>query len=316
MTIGLSSGESYESEFHLQDAIQGEKPVIGSSDTRSKELYVVRHGDTAFNEGEGDERIRGWSPVPLNEDGIDQAHETAKGLKGEGITSLVSSDLPRAKQTANIIGKEIGVEPTFTPDLRTWDMGDLTGESLKDHKVRCAEHVTDKPDEPIPGGESFNTFKDRALKGATDALGSDPSGKTAIVTHNSVERVLAAWDHAGQPEDGSIHAPTYLKEGEDPGGHKVFSIRHNTNPGASLTDRAPNASSSTVPFEYKDRMDISDPIEDRRTMTEEAYEARQARENSAEANYRAVRSAFRDPRWKSIVDEYLKNLKEIKEANK
>jgi broad specificity phosphatase PhoE len=225
MTIGLSTGESFESEFHLQDALQGKNPVTLDSNP-DRELYVIRHGDTKFNEGE-DERIRGWSSIPLNDDGIEDAHNTAEKLKDKDITSIVSSDLPRAKQTANIIGKALGLTPTYNDKLRTWDMGDLTGKSLKDHEVRCAEHVTDKPDTPIPGGESFNTFRDRALKGVSEALLSDAGGKVGIVTHNSTERVLAAWQKAGEPEDGSIHAPTYLEKGEKPGGHEVYSVGPN-----------------------------------------------------------------------------------------
>ncbi len=83
---------------------------------------MVRHGDTALND---ENLVHGWVDTPLNDKGIEQAHKAAESLKDKDITHIVSSDLPRAKQTANILSKATGAPVITTPSLRTWDSGNF-----------------------------------------------------------------------------------------------------------------------------------------------------------------------------------------------
>ena len=119
-------------------------------------LIFIRHGETQLNKGEGGERLRGWLPVPLKPEGEKQAQQAAEQLVVQP-TSFHASDLYRAQQTAHIVGKHIGMTPTFMPELRDWNTGDLAGQPVED-MLPLIHHLVDHPDIPTPNGESFNAF--------------------------------------------------------------------------------------------------------------------------------------------------------------
>lgn len=189
-------------------------------------LFLVRHGATDLNATSADsvDKIRGWADIPLNDEGRQDATKAAESLKDKGITAIVSSDLDRAKETAHIIGSQIGVEPILTRNLRPWDLGDFTGKNTKDVLPELKEYSTTKADVPVPGGESFNDFKARTFRGVYEALASHPDDNVAVVTHHRVERLLSAWDQQGQPETGEHADSVFTQKGEPPGGHVKFDL--------------------------------------------------------------------------------------------
>ena len=65
-----------------------------------KKIIIVRHGETQDNV---ERRFQGWIDTPLNETGLSQAQAVADRLKGEIIGAIYTSDLSRAKQTAEAI---------------------------------------------------------------------------------------------------------------------------------------------------------------------------------------------------------------------
>ena len=76
-------------------------------------VCLIRHGQTNWNvEG----RMQGREEVPLNENGIAQAKEAAKGMKtacdaiGLHFNKIISSPLERAVDTAKIIKDAIGCD--------------------------------------------------------------------------------------------------------------------------------------------------------------------------------------------------------------
>jgi probable phosphoglycerate mutase len=74
-------------------------------------IYVARHGETDWN---ASGRWQGQTDIPLNEVGRAQARALGAGLKGRGIVSAGSSDLSRAKETAAIAARALGLEVTYT----------------------------------------------------------------------------------------------------------------------------------------------------------------------------------------------------------
>ena len=72
-------------------------------------ILLARHGETDDNIPPI--RIQGFRDTPLNETGRRQAHELAERLEAEPIASLWSSDLGRARETAEILGARLGLEP-------------------------------------------------------------------------------------------------------------------------------------------------------------------------------------------------------------
>jgi probable phosphoglycerate mutase len=88
-------------------------------------LYLARHCETAWNL---ENRWQGQTDIGLNEAGRASARDIADRLRGHGIARLVSSDLARAAQTAQIIAEVLGLgEVTLDPDLRERRFGVFEG---------------------------------------------------------------------------------------------------------------------------------------------------------------------------------------------
>lgn len=185
----------------------------------SKEFYLMRHGHTDMNNESdlSEDRLRGWKDPPLNKEGREEAKKLGAKLKDAGIDCLYCSDLSRAKETAEIIAEIIGADVEPLRGLRPWDVGELAGQSTKTGLPKLAVYAREKPDEKVPGGESFNTYVQRAFKGINQAIDADPDETIGLVTHHRVERLIKAWIKAGTPSDHSIDWDTFLAKGEPPG---------------------------------------------------------------------------------------------------
>lgn len=73
-------------------------------------VFLTRHGETDWNfEG----RWQGHTDVPLNDKGRAQALSIAEALRGEGLSGLVSSNLTRARETAEIVGGALGLDLAY-----------------------------------------------------------------------------------------------------------------------------------------------------------------------------------------------------------
>jgi len=87
-------------------------------------LLLVRHGETDWN---ADGRLQGHTDRPLSDFGRRQAQKLAEELDGEQFEAIYSSDLARARETAEIVGKRLGLAVALDPDLREKDWGNWEG---------------------------------------------------------------------------------------------------------------------------------------------------------------------------------------------
>ena len=94
-------------------------------------LFLVRHGETVDN---ARQMMQGQMQGELNEKGIAQAEAVAEQLKDEHFDAIISSDLHRAVQTAEIIALPHRLPVITTPLLRERDWGDFTGRYIPDLK--------------------------------------------------------------------------------------------------------------------------------------------------------------------------------------
>jgi len=116
------------------------------------ELYLVRHGQS---EGNLAGRHSGWSTVPLSEKGMRQATQVGRYLSTIPFDRIISSDVFRARQTAELAlpGKEYQLEPR----IREIDSGSLVGQLTDDCEKRYGEayiKARDQLDYRAYGGES------------------------------------------------------------------------------------------------------------------------------------------------------------------
>ncbi|WP_211298418.1 histidine phosphatase family protein [Kineococcus rhizosphaerae] len=95
---------------------------------------LVRHGETDWNR---DGRLQGRTDIPLNDTGRAQAQALAEQLKSQGWAAITSSPLSRARETAQIIAAELGLE-LLPPhdDLVERQFGEAEGGTLAELRGR------------------------------------------------------------------------------------------------------------------------------------------------------------------------------------
>lgn len=146
-------------------------------------LWLVRHGATDRTDAG---RFNGWTDVPLNERGIEQAQELATSLELSDGATIWSSDLVRARATAAGLG-QVRVDPR----LRELDFGDLEGLTWGQCDVATREALVAFDGFIAPNGESV-----AALGARVDAFFQDlflegrGKGEHVVVTHGGVIRLL------------------------------------------------------------------------------------------------------------------------------
>lgn len=163
------------------------------------ELILVRHGETQANKLR---LIQGWGDSPLTKKGVRQAHHAASRLRYKKIDAIYSSDLGRAKVTAEEIAKHHKLKAHYTKALREKGMGELEG-TQSDFKVPLIAMKTRK-------GESLHQFVSRVKRFLDRLHASHKRGTVLIVTHKQVIRVMMAllMDRPIIEEK----APTYTKK--------------------------------------------------------------------------------------------------------
>jgi alpha-ribazole phosphatase len=189
--------------------------------TDTRFIQLIRHGATKLNNDDVSvDRIRGWSNVPLSPDGHEEAIHLGDRLRTDPPMSIIASDLLRASETAEIISR-LTKAPLVekTKAFRPWNVGDYTGKLTSDC-IPILEDHTKHPNKPLPGGESFNSFKRRFMTGLLYALNKH-HGMIALVTHHRGERLLKAWK-AGRYS--KINLAEFNKRGEHTGSAEGFMI--------------------------------------------------------------------------------------------
>jgi broad specificity phosphatase PhoE len=159
-------------------------------------LSVVRHGRTAWN---AQRRFQGHADVPLDDTGREQARALAALLRDELFDHVVSSDLTRARETAEIL--LAGRELCLTSDAGWREMRFGSWEGLTWEEIAAAnpalEHETQPRSYMPPGGETFDALCERvasAVRRVAEAL--PQGGRALVVTHagpmHALLRVLEA----------------------------------------------------------------------------------------------------------------------------
>ncbi|HEV1994027.1 MAG TPA: histidine phosphatase family protein [Candidatus Acidoferrum sp.] len=174
-----------------------------------KPIIYVRHGSTPYDSDV--EKIQSWDDSqPVTAAGKRESVRVAQRLSKLPIAAIVSSHLSRAKTTADAIGKAAGVPVETTDKLAPWKKGKFTGKNVKDVKGELDAYQNDKPDEKIPGGESFNDYLGRLKAGVEHVRGlqrANPDGHVVAVTHSTDLLALPHIHSAGEEDIPTSGAP-------------------------------------------------------------------------------------------------------------
>ncbi|XP_077242285.1 metal-independent phosphoserine phosphatase-like [Tasmannia lanceolata] len=159
------------------------------------EIVVVRHGETTWN---ASGRIQGQLESELNEVGWKQAVAIAERLgKERKPTAVYSSDLKRAKDTAEMIAKECHFhdQVIVVPELKERHVGSLQGLFWSEIQEKEPEaylaFFSPQNDIEIPGGgESFNQLCERSIVALQEIASKHKGERVTVVTHGGVLRAI------------------------------------------------------------------------------------------------------------------------------
>ncbi|MFL5862048.1 MAG: histidine phosphatase family protein [Solirubrobacteraceae bacterium] len=162
-------------------------------------VRLARHGETDDNQQPF--RFQGFRDTPLNETGRSQAHELAARVADHGVAALWSSDLSRARETAQIVGERIGLEPTLDARLREGCRGRWEGHLMVDVE-------RDEPDLyaawrragaqfRFPDGESLLEHQQRVTESLGEIHATGPLPALVVCHGGSIRVMLCASDPRG-----------------------------------------------------------------------------------------------------------------------
>ena len=150
------------------------------------QIFLLRHGETRWNR-EG--RCQGSSDIELNEVGHRQAGEVAAHLSGRRIDAVYSSDLRRARQTAEIVGEPHDVAVRIEPDLRELDHGEMEGLTFVEVRERFEGLIEQWRSQPVavllPGGERLIDVDRRVWSALNRIVESHDDEDTLVVVSHS-----------------------------------------------------------------------------------------------------------------------------------
>jgi broad specificity phosphatase PhoE len=153
-------------------------------------LLLVRHGETDWNR---DGRWQGQSDTPLNEVGREQAVRVAEEL--DGIDVVYSSDLARARETAEIVAERLGLDVELDERLRERSFGAWEGKTGPEIEAefRDAHERWLAGDGPgADDAEAFASFGARVESFVEDVLMRHPDETVLVVAHGGSIRVIHA----------------------------------------------------------------------------------------------------------------------------
>jgi broad specificity phosphatase PhoE len=143
-------------------------------------ILLARHGETDWNR-EG--RFQGHADAPLNELGRAQARELAQRLASTSFSAVYSSDLSRARETAEILAVSHGVPVIVDPGLREVDVGSWSG-------LTRAEIAKRFPDAEHHDGETRDEHLARVLAAVERIAHGHSDERILIVSHGGSLRAL------------------------------------------------------------------------------------------------------------------------------
>jgi broad specificity phosphatase PhoE len=162
-------------------------------------LYLARHGET--NDNREPVRVQGFTDTPLNDAGRRQAAELAERVERLAVRSLWSSDLRRARETAEIVGARLELPVHLDPRLREANRGKWEGRLFVDIARECPERYAAWRRAGaafrFPGGESLLEQSER-VSAALEAIRSSTELPALVVCHGGSIRVtLCRGDRRG-----------------------------------------------------------------------------------------------------------------------
>ena len=165
-------------------------------------IYIVRHGETDWN---AYKKLQGHKPIELNERGRERARYLAEKVKNLEFDRIISSDLLRAKETAEIINEQVHKKIIYDARLRSVDYGNLEGRYIPDISQEEWRIYNSTPERF--GAESVESVYNR-IKSLFDYLVKN-NESVLIVAHGGALRVISYYIANRDKFDNEIYCKFY-----------------------------------------------------------------------------------------------------------
>jgi broad specificity phosphatase PhoE len=176
-------------------------------------LALCRHGESA---GNVERRFGGQGATPLTEHGRAQARAAGRALAATGIDAIYTSDLVRARETADLIGAEAGVVPELAPALRERSVGELTDLTFAEAEARFPEAfralMSMQEDARPPGGETYRECQARVVALFDRVFAERPGQRIVFVSHRITISRLTCY-LLGAPDETDPDSPSPIDNG-------------------------------------------------------------------------------------------------------
>ena len=160
-------------------------------------IFLIRHGETEWN---ATGRLQGTSNVQLSAVGIHQARLLAQHAPFHNADAIYSSDLIRARATADILAKRFNLKTHIMLELRETSFGDWEGQSIRDLAENLnsgfEKFFTDPEHCRPPHGETFVDCQTRIVGAIQKIIAENesPADKRIIViSHGAAIRLFLCW---------------------------------------------------------------------------------------------------------------------------
>ena len=199
----------------------------------ARRLVLVRHGETDWNRSG---RAQGHADVPLNATGHAQAKALALVLADLAPARLWSSDLARARETAEAIAEATALLVELDPRLREYDVGERSGLTLAEAVVRFPEqyaaYAAGSSPTLAPGEETTADVHARVVPALTDCLRALGPGQVGVVVlHGACLKVgltgMLGWPWEQSRSLQAMENAAYCVLTEDPSGASVRLTSYN-----------------------------------------------------------------------------------------
>ena len=146
-------------------------------------IFVSRHGQTDWNvQG----LQQGWTDIPLNETGLDQARQLAQSLVNSSIRHVYTSHLSRANVTGQTVAELLGIPCEVIPGIQEIGLGDWQGYTWAETLEKWPELAAKWIEEPLTtapdNGENYQQLIDRFVA-AIHKIMRGPDEDVLVVSH-------------------------------------------------------------------------------------------------------------------------------------
>jgi probable phosphoglycerate mutase len=167
-------------------------------------LLLTRHGETDWNR---EHRWQGHAQTSLNATGRDQARTLARALAADPPAAVYSSDLPRSRETAEIVASSLGLPVQLDARLREVDVGEWSGLT----SVEVEERFPDGFERRRAGatgweqGEEYEAMSARVVAALLEIAARHEGGRVLVVTHGGP--IVSAQVASGSELEDGLSVP-------------------------------------------------------------------------------------------------------------